>query len=289
MPPCLLALDTSTDQITAALLTPGGEWRVNAPGGALASTRLIPALMGLLAQGGITVAQLHAIAFGQGPGAFTGLRTACAVAQGLAFASDTPVLAIDSLLIVADDARHQAVAQGAAPAEPPGPWWVAMDARMDEVYAACYQHGADGWQVQVPPQLWTLAALSAAWLASPPVQVAGSAITVFADRLPWGHAHTWPRCSNRAAALGRLAQAAWAQGKALNADQALPVYLRDKVALTTAERAALRQAADGPARLRAVAEGPATLRAGADEPAPLCAGADGPAPLCAPVGQSGTA
>lgn len=246
MPACLLAFDTSTDQTAAALLAPGGPWLLNEAGGALASTRLIPALMGLLARAGITLADVQAIGFGQGPGAFTGLRTACAVAQGLALARDTPVLALDSLLVVADDAMNDGLNDGAqarsavpAPLATP-PWWVAMDARMDEVYAACYQHGAAGWRVVVEPRLWTLAALSAAWSANPPVRVAGSAVTAFADRLPWGDAQTRPQCSNRAAALGRLAQAAWAQGRAIAADQALPVYLRDKVALTTAERAALR-------------------------------------------------
>ena len=107
---CLLALDTSTDRLAAALLAPAGRWHVNQAGGALASARLIPALMGLLADAGLTLAQVQGIAFGQGPGAFTGLRTACAVAQGLAFAGETPVLAIDSLLIVAEDARAQAAA-----------------------------------------------------------------------------------------------------------------------------------------------------------------------------------
>ena len=273
MPACLLAFDTSTDQTAAALLAPGGPWLLNEAGGALASTRLIPALMGLLARAGITLADVQAIGFGQGPGAFTGLRTACAVAQGLALARDTPVLALDSLLVVADDAMNDGLNDGLSnglsmglntaltdsPASPlpsaangaqalgavpaplaTAPWWVAMDARMDEVYAACYQHGAAGWRVVVEPRLWTLAALSAAWSANPPVRVAGSAVTAFADRLPWGDAQTRPQCSNRAAALGRLAQAAWAQGRAIAADQALPVYLRDKVALTTAERAALR-------------------------------------------------
>ena len=106
--PCLLALDTSTDLLCVALLTPGGSRCAVEPGGPLASARLIPALMQLLADAGTTLAGLQAIAYGQGPGAFTGLRTACAVTQGLALAHDTPVLPIDSLLIVAEDARAQA-------------------------------------------------------------------------------------------------------------------------------------------------------------------------------------
>ena len=236
MSPTLLALDTATDRLAAALLAPAGRWCVNEPGGALASARLVPLLMDLLAHAGITMPQVQAVAFGQGPGAFTGLRTACAVAQGLALAHNTPVLAIDSLLIVADDALAQA---GSAPASS-SDWWVAMDARMDEVYAAAYRHGANGWVVSTPPQLYTLPALAGLWLAAPPQRVAGSAISVFAERLPWATAQRWPDCSDRAAALLRLAEAAWDSGQAMPADAALPLYLRDKVALTTAERLAVR-------------------------------------------------
>ena len=237
--PCLLALDTSTECLSVAVLTPGARICVNEAGGKAASARLIPLLLQLLDQAGVTLAGLQAIAFGQGPGAFTGLRTACAVTQGLALAHDTPVLAIDSLLIVAEDARLQALQSHPAPTPAAGQdWWVAMDARMDEVYAASYHLGADGWQTRVAPQLWTLPALARAWAVDPPQRVAGSAITAFAGRLPWGSATLWPDTTDRAAALLRLAQAAWTKGQAVPPDQALPLYLRDKVALTTAERAA---------------------------------------------------
>lgn len=236
MPPTLLALDTATDRLAVGLLAPGGRWAVDEAGGQAASARLLPLLMGLLAQADLTMPQVQAVAFGQGPGAFTGLRTACAVAQGLAFANTTPVLPIDSLLIVAEDARAQATQAGEAV---DGMWWVAMDARMDEAYAAAYHHGADGWTVQVAPQLWTLPALADAWQATPPLRVAGSAIDAFTDRLPWGEARRWPACTGRAAALLRLAEAAWARGAGMAAESALPLYLRDKVALTTAERAAV--------------------------------------------------
>ena len=255
MTPCLLALDTSTDRLAAALQTPAGLWCVNEAGGPLASARLVPLLMSLLADAGVSLAQVQAIAFGQGPGAFTGLRTACAVTQGLAFAGNTPVLAIDSLLIVAEDARAQAAAAG-LPID--GDWWVAMDARMDEVYAAAYRYtGADrptsedspiragghaGWQLWLAPRLWTLPALVDRWAAAPPARVAGNALAAFADRLPAPGARTWPTCADRAAALLQLAVQAWQRGDCQPADLALPVYLRDKVAQTTAERQALRDA-----------------------------------------------
>ncbi len=238
-PPTLLALDTATDRLAVGLLAPGVRLAVNEAGGALASARLIPLLMGLLRGAGLAMPQVQAVAFGQGPGAFTGLRTACAVAQGLAFAHDTPVLPVDSLLIVADDARLQADA-----ADRDGIWWVATDARMDEVYAAAYHHGPGGWAPLVAPQLYTLGALADAWRAAPPRCVAGSAIDAFGDRLPWGQARLWPHTQDRAAALLRLAEAAWTAGASVAADAALPLYLRDKVAQTTAERQAVRDAGD---------------------------------------------
>ncbi|MBP6902991.1 MAG: tRNA (adenosine(37)-N6)-threonylcarbamoyltransferase complex dimerization subunit type 1 TsaB [Burkholderiaceae bacterium] len=239
--PRLLALDTSTDQLSLALLTPQGRFSHGEAGGAQASAALLPSLQALLRSAGQAMAGpaaadgLQAIAFGRGPGAFTGLRTACAVAQGLGLGLDCPLLAIDSLLIVADDARAQAQDQGLAT---DGLWWAAVDARMDEVYAAPYEHSSQGWQALAEPALYTLSALAAAWQAAPPVRVAGNASRVFAGRLPLGSAACWPEARDRAAALLRLAEAAWARGETLAADVALPSYLRDKVALTTAERAA---------------------------------------------------
>jgi tRNA threonylcarbamoyladenosine biosynthesis protein TsaB len=246
MTACLLALDTSTDLLAVALVMPGvpgvSSNRIvglNEAGGAQASSRLIPALMALLADNGLALRDLQAIAFGQGPGAFTGLRTACAVAQGLALAHETPLLPIDSLMIVAEDARCQQAETGSPPQHQD--WWVAMDARMDEVYAAHYNHGPTGWTVRVAPQLWTLPALVAAWAENPPQQIAGSALSAFDGRLPWGGALCVPDCLDRAGALGRLAAWAWQQGAGIAPDEALPLYLRDKVALTTAERS-LRKA-----------------------------------------------
>jgi tRNA threonylcarbamoyladenosine biosynthesis protein TsaB len=266
MTPCLLALDTSTDRLAAALQTEAGRRCVNEAGGALASARLVPLLMSLLADAGVTLAQVQAIAYGQGPGAFTGLRTACAVAQGLAFAGSTPVLAIDSLLIVAEDARQQATAAGLAT---DGDWWVAMDARMDEVYAAAYQHDdITGWQLRLAPRLWTLAALADTWAAAPPARVAGNALAAFTDRLPVPGAQAWPHCADRAAALLRLAAQAWRRGDRLTAEQALPLYLRDKVAQTMAERQALRDAATAATTTAVSAAGPSAATPGAPLPLP---------------------
>lgn len=237
MGPRLLALDTSTDRLAAGLIVGGQEWTANESGGARASSRLIAVALELLSGAGQSVRDLDAIAYGAGPGAFTGLRSACAVAQGLAFGAGRPVLAVDSLMIVAEDAAAQLGATD-------GALWVAMDARIDEIYAARYRRAADAWQTLTEPALYPAAALAARWAAAPPQIVAGSAVTAFAGRLPLGAARLVPHERNRAGALLALARQQWHAGRTIDPAQALPVYLRDKVALTSAERAALRAAAD---------------------------------------------
>ncbi|MBT9486374.1 MAG: tRNA (adenosine(37)-N6)-threonylcarbamoyltransferase complex dimerization subunit type 1 TsaB [Rubrivivax sp.] len=229
--PALLAFDTSTEQLLIAATGPAGDVTWAGPGGAVASAQLVPRLTAVLAQAGLALADLDAIAFGAGPGAFTGLRTACAVAQGLAFGLAKPVLPLDSL---------QRLAEGSPWRD--GPVWVAMDARMDEVYAAEYQPVAEGWRVLRAPALYTLAALAGLWTAAPPRAVAGSAVAAFRERLPWRDADLLSTETAPAAALLRVASQAWAAGLALPAEQALPLYLRDKVAQTTAERQARAQA-----------------------------------------------
>ncbi len=229
----LLAFDTTTEHLSVALTVGGRVFTHESAGGALASARLIPAVMALLKEAGVQLQALDAIAFGRGPGAFTGLRTACSVAQGLAFGANKPVLPIDSLLAVAQDARN-----GDADSR----MWVTMDARIGEIYAAQYTHRAGRWQVLVAPFLTTPAALNDHWLAEPPQRVAGNAWRVFADRLHTGGAVLFPDALPRASAMLPLALALWKEGGALDAALALPHYLRDKVAQTTLEREAARAA-----------------------------------------------
>lgn len=242
-PDALLAFDTATERMAVAVQTPAGRWTEDAAGGAAASAALLPAVHGLLQQAGRTLDDVAAIAFGRGPGAFTGLRTSCAVAQGLAFGLGRPVLPIDSLLIVAEQARRQ---HGAADELEIG---VAMDARMGEVYAGRYRWQGGRWQVLQPPGLWAPAALAEAWSARPPALATSTALALFAaDRHAVLHAVCPPprqvdAGQARADALITLAAQAWADGGGLDAAEALPLYLRDKVALTTAERQALRAAA----------------------------------------------
>jgi len=231
----LLAIDSSTERLALALQWGGRAWTLEEAGGAQASAHIVPRVMSLLAEAGATLQALDAIGFARGPGAFTGLRTACAVAQGLAFGAGRPVLPLDSLLVVAEDAR---AASGAADTEV----WVAMDARMGEVYAGRYACRGGEWAVLDAPALYELEALHVRWRVLPPRVIAGSALAAFGDRLAVGDAVCFPVERSRAEALLRVAQAAWRRGEAVDPDQALPLYLRDKVALTTAEREALRAA-----------------------------------------------
>ena len=235
----ILALDTSTERMALALQATGGPWQLLAEGGAKASATLLPQVAALLAQAGLAYADLDFIAFGRGPGAFTGLRTACAVAQGLAFALDKPVLPVDSLLIVAEDARAQWAALQPAGAPAAFDVAVAMDARMDEVYAARYLHDGSAWHTVQAPGLFSLPGLAEAWSACTADAVAGSALAAFGSRLqlPQG-TRLLPDEHDRAAALLRLAVQAAEAGEGCDAAQALPLYLRDRVAQTTAEREA---------------------------------------------------
>ena len=202
-------------------------WEHAGPGGAQASATLIPQAMALLGQAGTTLKELDAVAFGAGPGSFTGLRTACAVAQGLAFGAGVPVLPVDTLMAVAEDARH---AHGVTQVQ------VVLDARMDEVYTAAWSHDGTHWQAH------GRAALSAP--QDVPMQpgwaLAGNAFAAYGERLPPAAARV--DALPTAAALLRLAPALLAAGHAVPADQALPRYIRDKVAKTTDERAAERAA-----------------------------------------------
>lgn len=239
--PRLLAFDTATELMCLSLSTPAGTLSRAGAGGAQASLALVPSLLALLAEAGCRLEAIDALAFGQGPGAFTGLRTACAVAQGLAYGTGKPVIALDSLMLVAEAVRARVGGlDGLA-------LWVAQDARMDEVYAAEYRWQGERpgrWLTVTPPALYTLDALERRWAAAAPEAIVGSALRVMGDRLPTGTARLLdePPGGDRALALAALARAGWDDGALRDAAEALPVYLRDKVALTTAERDAVRAA-----------------------------------------------
>jgi tRNA threonylcarbamoyladenosine biosynthesis protein TsaB len=236
--PVILALDTATERLCAALFDGRTIHTHEEAGGAAASARLLPVLQRLMDRAGVQGPALDAIAFVQGPGAFTGLRTACAVTQGLAWGWRKPVLPLDALMLLAEDAR---VALSLADGDEVA---VAVDARMDEIYAARYAWAAGRWQQRQAPALWSWPALAEAWALLTPTALAGSALQPFAERVDWpAGAQRVPEAQDRAAALGRLAAMAFAEGGLVDAADALPLYLRDKVAQTTAERAVAKAAA----------------------------------------------
>jgi len=227
----VLAFDTAGERMTVALAVGDRRWSESASGGSKASAALVPAIMGLFAQAGVGLADLDAIAFGRGPGAFTGLRTACSVAQGLAFGAGKPVLPIDNLLIVAEAARA-----GAATFRT----WAAIDARMDQIYAAEYRFADGRWTTLAAPMLVDCADLVLRWREAPPEAVAGDALRAFGARLDTGAARRFPEARADAEALLALALAAWRAGAGVDPAEALPLYVRDKVAQTTREREAAR-------------------------------------------------
>ncbi len=229
--PALLAFDTAGERMTIAVTAAGRVRSHSGAGGAKASSTLIASILGLLEEAGLALADLDAIAFGRGPGAFTGLRTACSVAQGLALGAGKPVLPIDSLLVIAEDARGGAKEFRV---------WVTIDARMNQIYAAEYAFAAGRWATLQPPLLTDYAELTRRWRSVPPQVVAGDAIDAFAGRLETGTAITLPGVRASAAALMALAERAWRDGAGVDAAQALPLYVRDKVAETTREREARR-------------------------------------------------
>ena len=234
----LLAFDTSTDQMSIAVQRgahssrPLEVWTLAAPGGAQTSAHLIPAIQGLMAQAGLAFDQLEAIVFGHGPGSFTGLRTACAVAQGLAFGARVPVLPIDTLLAVAEEARFLH-----APKQDHYTVLALLDARMDEMYAGRYAYNGGAWTPTQAHSLIRPEQLSAA----PTEVVAGNVFAPYSARLSVAPAQCVPALPT-ATALLRLAPQLLLSGGAIAADQALPLYVRDKVAKTTAERAAEKAA-----------------------------------------------
>lgn len=249
----LLAFDTGTEFMSVAVCCtrdgPVQQWQHTTAGGAKASTDLIPAILNLMQQAGLHLQELDAICFGSGPGSFTGLRTACSVAQGLAFGANVPVLAVDSLLAVAEDARHTALHTQTA-----GVVTALLDARMDEMYCATFAFDGGQWTelsgsaLVQPEKLLRMVepvAPQTSWL------LAGNVFAVYGERVAAQDpaAATAQRITAlpTASAILRLAPALLAAGKAVSAEHALPSYIRDKVAKTTAERMAEKTVAQASA------------------------------------------
>jgi tRNA threonylcarbamoyladenosine biosynthesis protein TsaB len=200
------------------------------------SARLLPMIQEVLDEAGIARGALDAIAFGQGPGGFTGLRVACGVAQGLGFALDRPLVPIVSHAAVASqvqDDRGRALA-------------VAMDARMQEVYLAVYRRqGEDRYETLLAPQLMAADGL-VSWLQNElaasgavPALLCGDAAAAYPEFFTaWGENERVAVTRPTARAVACLARGAYLRGETVAPELAAPLYVRDKVAFTTVERAA---------------------------------------------------
>lgn len=197
------------------------------------SERLIPMIRSVLARRGATLAGCSAIAFGAGPGSFTGLRIACAVAQGLALGAGLPLIPIDSLRALAEAAAHaHELPDGATVL-------AAQDARMGEVYFGVYRRAGADWTTVVAPSLARPEEIGREWRG--PVDFgAGNAFRVFADSLALAPERSDSALVPDAQAMAILGLLDWRAGRALAADRAAPLYVRDRVALTVAERALAR-------------------------------------------------
>lgn len=238
----ILALETSSAWCGVALLRADGtpvhiEMREH-QGVQDHSARLLPMVDEVLTACGLARSAIDAIAFGQGPGGFTGLRVACGVAQGLGFALDRPVIPVASHAAVAVQTE---VAVG-------GLVVVAMDARMQEIYLSTFKRtGPDSLDCLAGPLLvatdgleaWLRRQMQAQWAAGDdtPLLVAGDAVEAYPDAFPTLTAGESLSVSRpTAAAVARVAHAAYLRGETLCAEHAMPLYVRDKVAFTTAER-----------------------------------------------------
>lgn len=219
----LLALDTATEACSVALnidgevidrfeLTPRRH-----------SRDLLPMVEAVLAEAGLRLAQLDALAFGRGPGAFTGLRVATAMVQGLAFAVDLPVVPVSTLAALAQQGLRSHQAKQVLSA---------IDARMDEVYWGAFIE-SDGLMVPVAAEMvvapQSVEAAAGSWFGMGTgwafrEQIAAEVVDCQVD--------AWPHARD----IATLATADVRQGRGLPAEQAMPVYLRDKVALKKSER-----------------------------------------------------
>jgi tRNA threonylcarbamoyladenosine biosynthesis protein TsaB len=221
----VLAIETSCEHGSIALLAGDDLLERELVGQINHSAHLLPEIRALLTQAGVALHDLDAVAFGSGPGAFTGLRLACAAAQGLALGGGLGVVPVCSLAALALRGEGERL-------------FVATDARMHELYFAAYER-QDGRLLEIQtPVCGPVEAVNIPdgnWFAL------GSGFTAYPELAERFGAHlVGLRASAvpRAAEVARLAVPEIRQGGLLAPERAAPLYVRDKVALTTAERLA---------------------------------------------------
>ncbi|MCX7175143.1 MAG: tRNA (adenosine(37)-N6)-threonylcarbamoyltransferase complex dimerization subunit type 1 TsaB [Proteobacteria bacterium] len=225
----LIALETSTRHLSVALWMDGKLIERNEDILNAGSERLLPWVNEILAEAGLVFKDIDGIAFGAGPGGFTGLRLACGVAQGLAFGLDVPVLGVSTLEALAMTAYSGFNATERI--------FACLDARMGEVYAAAYLiHGDVSETIQapavMPPHQLPGMADGNAWIGC------GEGFASYPDLLGPDWVEVRGDCWPTAASVARLAAPRLARGEGVSAELAAPLYVRDKVALTTVERLA---------------------------------------------------
>src|SRR5260221_8164029 len=221
----LLALDTSTEYCSVALLRDEELTHREAHAVQRHSELILPMIEDLLAAAGLELEQLDGIAFGAGPGSFTGLRIACGVAQGLAFGAGLPVVPVGTLIALAQESGASRVI-------------ACLDARMGEIYHAAYRREGGSWAEIAAPGVGP--AQSAPVVEGHGWIGCGSGFAVYRDALAKryeGHlagvaAHLQPH----ARSIARLALPVLATGGGLPAEQAAPIYVRDKVAIKMHEQ-----------------------------------------------------
>ncbi len=221
----ILAFDTSSEYCSIALWMDGEILSRRVFAGQRHSELLLPMLQELLARAGLMLVQLDGIAFGAGPGSFTGLRIACGVAQGLAFGSNLPVIGISTLEALALQASKNSVI-------------TAIDARMGEIYHAAYVKSADDW---LPVSKPTLCLPRRAPLVSGDNWIGcGSGFGIYGEdlRSHYGSCitHIESGLKPRAREIAQLAKQGFAKGLAVEPVDAAPIYIRNKVALKESER-----------------------------------------------------
>ena len=238
MPPVVLGIDTSSSWCSAALLD-GAMLAVRRESVGNAHSRKILAMVGaVLDEAGMTLDRCDVVAYSAGPGSFTGLRVAAAVAQGLAYGAGIEVASIGTL----DAIAHSVVGHHDAHT-----LLVAQDARMGEIYWALFERREDGWSRVSGPSLSTAPILRQtirATRGSRSVDLGcGNAWVTDGTELVDLVDDVLHREAADAADVARLGAIEWRLGRLGPPDTAQPVYVRNDVARTTAERAALRTTA----------------------------------------------
>jgi tRNA threonylcarbamoyladenosine biosynthesis protein TsaB len=214
------AIETSTQWCSVALWADGEIASLERVAGQRHSELVLPMLFRILEKKNVSLEDLDAVAFGAGPGSFTGLRIACALAQGLALPRALPVLGVSTLEALAEESGAARVV-------------ACLDARMREVYYSALEKAGERWREVIPAQCLAPQAVprpaGEGWVGC------GSGFEAYGDL---GFARTLPQVHPTAAAVAALAAPRFAAGEGVDAALAAPVYLRDKVALTKEEQAA---------------------------------------------------